>query len=208
MKRWAVFAAVVVTAMLVIPGALAQGVDGGCQATVNGRTLDTLDAKHPLVVAEGDTVALTGAIPSGANDGSSETRIVVEVVGDIPVATEPGNGAFWGGSVDVPAVLTQLAPGVYKVKGTATGSGWVCNGSAYVKIEGGPVSAAAAVGAVAAVAGGIGAISAARPKRTQVFTDNGAAPEASTRMAADAITFLLFLALIMLTGFLAPSWLV
>ena len=51
-----------VVLVLLAPGALAQEVTGGCSATVNGQTLDTLDIKHPLVVARGDTVALTGSV--------------------------------------------------------------------------------------------------------------------------------------------------
>ena len=193
--------------------ALAQGVDGGCHATVNGQTLDTLDIKHPLVVAEGDTVALTGAIPAGADDGPSETKISVEVVADVPVATEPGNGSSWGGTVDVPSVLTQLAPGVYKVKGTATGSGWLCTGSGYIKIEGGPWTAVAAIGAVVGVAGGIAAVGAVKPKRGQVFyegapPESGSASDSPARLTADAVTLILFGLLVWLMGFIGPSWVV
>lgn len=203
-----------IAVVILAPAALAQEVTGGCSATVNGRTLDTLDIKHPLVVAKGDTVALTGQVPDAAGSGAvrSETRIYVEVVGDVPVATEPGDGPFWGGVVEVPDVLTSLAPGVYKVKGTAEGSGWVCTGSAYIKIEGGPVTAAAAVGAVAAGAGVAAAIGARRPKETQVFYQGeGAAapnPDTGARYTADAVTLFLFLLMAVLMGFVAPSWVV
>jgi hypothetical protein len=209
-------AGAVVMLMMLIPPALAQEVTGGCSATINGQTLDTLDIKHPLVIAKGDVVVLTGAVPAAAGTGNitSETSIYVEVVGDIPVATEPGSGPFWGGTVEIPEVLTSLAPGVYKVKGTAEGSGWVCNGSAYVKIEGGPLTAAAAVGAVAAVAGVAGAIRAVKPKKGQVFYEGdspgaeAASPETSTRWVADVVTFGLFALLVALVGLLGPSWVV
>ena len=201
---------------IAIPAALAQEITGGCTATVNGQTLDTLDRKHPLVVEKGDVVALTGAVPAAAGSGNvtSETRIYVEVVGDIPVATEPGTGPFWGGTVEVPDVLTSLAPGVYKVKGTAEGSGWVCDGSAYIKIEGGPLTAVAAIGAVAAAAGAASAIRAAKPKKGQVFSDGrssggeGPTPDSSTHWAANTVTLLLFALLVALMGFLGPSWVV
>lgn len=207
--------AVVVLTMM-IPAALAQEVTGGCSATVNGRTIDSLDIKHPLIVAKGDVVTLTGAVPASAGSGNitSETRIYVEVVGDIPVATEPGTGSFWGGTVEIPDVLTSLAPGVYKVKGTAEGSGWLCTGSAYIKIEGGPLTAAAAVGGVAAAAGIVTAIRAVKPKKGQVFYEGGppggegVTPETSTRWAADVVTFGLFALLVALVGFIGPSWVV
>ena len=130
MRRWPI--AIVLFGLAVVlaaPAALAQGIEGNCSATVNQRTLDTLDIKHPLIVEKGDSVALTGAIPPGAEPGPSQTKIYVEVGADIPVANEPGDGSSWGGTVTVPEVLTSLAPGVYKVKGTATGSGWLCSGS-------------------------------------------------------------------------------
>jgi hypothetical protein len=205
----------VVVLMMLVPPALAQEVTGGCSATVNGQSLDTLDIKHPLIVAKGDVVALTGSVPASAGSGSitSETRIYVEVVGDIPVATEPGTGPFWGGTVEIPEVLTSLAPGVYKVKGTAEGSGWLCTGSAYIKIEGGPLTAATAVGAVAAAAGTAAAIRAVKPKKGQVFYEGGpggegVTPETSTRWAADLVTFGLFALLVALMGFIGPSWVV
>jgi hypothetical protein len=197
--------------IVVAPAASAQEVTGGCHATVNGQTLDTLDIKHPLVVAAGDTVTLTGQIPGGASVGTSETRIVVEVVGDVPVTTETGTGSFWGGTVEVPDVLTKLAPGVYKVKGTATGTGWECTGSAYIKIEGGPLTAAAGVGAVAAVGGIAAAVGSRRPKQTQVFAqaaNPSAAPDRNAGFAADVLVLVSFLLLALLVGFLGPSWVV
>ncbi len=216
-KALAATAAFVMLLVLCAPAALAQEVTGGCSATVNGHTLDTLDIKHPLVVEKGDTVTLTGSVPETAGSGriESETRIFVEVVGDIPVTTEPGTGPFWGGSVEIPDILTQLAPGVYKVKGDAQGSGWLCTGSAYIRIEGGPLTAATAVGAVLAVAGGAAAIGAIKPKKGQVFHEeglpgNGSEPirETSTRLAADVVTLGLFAVLVALVGLLGPSWVI
>jgi len=199
-----------------IPAALAQEVTGGCSATVNGHTLDTLDIKHPLVVEKGDILALTGSVPASAGTGTiySETKIYVEVIGDIPVAEQTGDGVIWGDWVEVPDVLTSLAPGVYKVKGTAEGSGWLCTGSAYIKVEGGPLTAATAIGAVAAVAGAVAAIGAVKPKHGQVFHEGGppgsggAAPEKSTRLVADAVTLGLFALLVALVGLVGPSWVV
>ncbi len=196
--------------------ASAQEVTGGCSATVNGQTLDTLDIKHPLVVEKGDILALTGTVPASAGTGTiySETKIHVEVIGDVPVAEQTGDGVTWGDWVEVPDVLTSLAPGVYKVKGTATGDGWVCNGSAYIKVEGGPLTAANAIGAVAAVAGGIGAITSARPKQGQVFYEGEApggvatAPHTPARWAADLVMLGLFASLVALVGFVGPSWVV
>jgi hypothetical protein len=170
------------------------------------------------VVAKGDTVALVGSVPATAGSGqvSSETRIFVEVVGDVPVANETGTGPSWGGTVTVPNIITQLAPGVYKMKGTAEGSGWICNGSAYVKVEGGPLTGATGIGAVLVGSGVAATVRARRPKEGQVFHD---AQDASTRggadapvaersagLIADAATFGIFALLVALVGYLGPSW--
>ena len=215
MKRMLILLAVAAVGLgVLVPAALAQEVTGGCTATVNGQSVDTLDIKHPLIVAKGDILALTGSVPASAGTGTiySETKIYVEVVGDVPVAEQTGDGVIWGDWVEVPDVLTQLAPGVYKVKGTAEGSGWVCTGSAYIKIEGGPLTAATAVGAVAAVAGAAAAVGAFKPKRGEVFHEGGpsgsgdATPETSTRLVADVVTLGLFGLLVALVGFVGPSW--
>ncbi len=216
MRRTAILvAAVGLLFTTAIPAGLAQGVDGGCSATVNGQTLDTLDLKHPLVVARGDILALTGTVPAAAGSGTiySETKIYVELLTDVPVAEQTGDGPTWGDWVELPEVLASLAPGVYKVKGTATGDGWICNGSAYIKIEGGPLTAAAAIGAASVVGGGIAAAGAMRPKKGHLLT-NGAAlegggkPETPVRMAADVVTLGIFGLLVGLVGFLGPSWVV
>lgn len=197
-----------------VPPVAAQEITGGCSATVNGSTVDTLTITTPLVVAKGDTVDLTGSVPASAGSGrvESETRIFVEVIGDIPLATESGTGQFWGGTVTVPNLLTQLAPGVYRVKGTAEGSGWICTGSAYVKVEGGPLTAATAIGVVAVGSGVAAAIGARRPKQTQVFSDAAAGgggasgPDTGARATADVATLGLFGLLVALVGFVGPSW--
>jgi hypothetical protein len=214
MRRVALIAALALGLVVAtIPAAAAQEITGGCRATINEQTPDTLTRNNPLVVAKGDTVALVGTVPASAGSGDvpSQTDIYVEVVGDIPVAGESGNGQFWGGTVTVPNVITQLAPGVYRVKGTTTGEGWVCTGSAYVKVEGGPFTAAAGLGVLVAVFGAVTAIRSRRPKRGQAFAEatagaGGAAPETGSRAAADVITIGLFAALTGLIGFLGPSW--
>ncbi len=213
MRRLIVAASVVLTVVAgTVAVAAAQEVTGGCRATINGQTPDTLTRTNPLVVAKGDTVALVGTVPASAGSGDvpSQTDIYVEVVGDIPVASEPGNGPSWGGTVTVPNVITQLAPGVYKVKGTATGEGWVCTGSAYVKVEGGPFTAAAGLGVLIGLSGAVTAVRSRSPKRGQVFADGTAvetaSPETGSRATADAITVGLFALLVGLVGLLGPSW--
>ena len=69
------------------------------------------------------------------------------------LATYKGKGAAWGGTVEVPKILFTLGSGIYKVNGTATGTGgWRCTGSAYVQLgDSSPIEAAA--GGAAALGG-------------------------------------------------------
>lgn len=201
-----------------LPAAGAQEITGGCTATVNGQSVTSLTRLNPLVVVKGDTVALVGSVPASAGSGrvASETRISVEVVGDIPIATEVGNGTSWGGSVVVPGIITRLAPGTYKVKGTAAGTGWLCTGSAYVKVEGGPLTVATGIGVVLLGSGVAAAAGARRAKSGLVFRDardaairGGAdAPtlERNAGLIADAATLGVFALLVALIGYLGPSW--
>ena len=212
-RRIVIVPVVILAAMAAMTAvASAQGVTGGCRATVNGQTLDTLTMTNPLVVSKGDTVDLVGTIPASADEGSSQTDIYVEVVGEIPVASEIGSGSSWGGTVTVPNIITQLAPGVYKVKGTARGDGWVCDGSAYVKIEGGPLTAATAVGALIAASGVMTAVRSRNPKKGQVFdhapgeATGGGGTQAGVRAVADVVTIGVLAMLVVLVGSVGPSW--
>lgn len=214
MRRVVMLVATAVIIIGVVPPASAQEITGGCNATVNGSSVDTLTITNPLVVSKGDSVDLTGSVPATAGSGRVEsvTKIFVEVVGDIPLANESGTGPTWGGTVTVPNVLYQLAPGVYRVKGTAEGSGWICTGSAYVKVEGSPLTAVTAVGAVAAGSGVAAAMAARKPKRSQRFTDSppdgaqGTDPDGAARRTADAATLGIYAMLVALVGFVGPSW--
>ncbi|MGH2729231.1 MAG: hypothetical protein ACRDJI_01335 [Actinomycetota bacterium] len=146
------FAGALVTA--VAGAAYAQGVEGGCTATVNGADPSTLTEDDPLEVDKDDTVALVGTAPSGGRN-TTETWVIVAGV-RVPVSDSDGSGTEWGDTVDIPSVITDLAPGIYRVEGEASGSsGWSCEGSAYVEIDGGPFTAAMALGAGLFVVGAL-----------------------------------------------------
>jgi hypothetical protein len=132
----------------------AQGVEGdGCSATVNGADPSTLTEDDPLKVDKDDTVDLVGTAPSG---GRNETEVFVIVAGvRVPVSDSEGSGSEWGDTVDIPSVITDLAPGTYRVEADASGSGWSCEGSGYVEVDGGPFTAAMAVGAGLFVGGAV-----------------------------------------------------
>lgn len=154
--------------------ALAQGVSGGCSADVNGRDPATLTRSDPLVVREGDVVAVQGTVPpevqSLPRDQVQSTTIVtvsvIEGVGGVSSSSHPGQGYTWGGSVNVDDYL-RWGVGLYLVEGAATGTPeWSCTGTGYVRLEGNPLTkpiGQAAAGLV--VAGGLGALAAGGFKR-------------------------------------------
>jgi hypothetical protein len=147
-------------------GAWAQSLTGGCSATINGRAPAQLTKDNPLGVAKGEKVTLEGTAPASAGKGGSSTSVRVETpfwAPDISFGPYKGKGTAWGGTVDVPDILFSLAPGIYRVNGTATGSGWRCVGSAYVDI--GKTSPASAALGGAAVLGGGAAVRSGRKRK-------------------------------------------
>jgi hypothetical protein len=140
--------------------AYGQGVDGGCSATVNEEDPSALTEDDPLKVEDDDTVDLVGTVPPdvSGNRVESKTEVYVIVAGfRVPVEDEEGSGEEWGDTIDIPNVIADLAPGIYRVEGEASSpaGGWNCEGSAYVDVDGGPFTAAAAVGAGVFVVGAL-----------------------------------------------------
>ena len=142
---------VVVTAGI----AEAVGVNGGCTASINGHDPSALTSDHPLVVHKGESVGVTGTIPSSVPNPSqvaSNTHIEVEVVVNVFGVTSsdhPGHGPQWGGTQNVDNYL-KYGVGLYHVIGHASGTGgWSCDGDAYVQLKDGnalgkPIGGAAA----------------------------------------------------------------
>jgi hypothetical protein len=141
--------------------AWAQGVSGGCTATINGRSPASLTAKDPFLVEKGQEVSVTGTVPASvANqrqvESETELKIFVGDLDGIPFETIEGTGPEWGGQAAVPDAVFDYAPGIYLIGGTASGTGgWSCEGSGYIEIAGGPWTAALAVGAGLTVVGAL-----------------------------------------------------
>ncbi|MGZ8610582.1 MAG: membrane protein insertion efficiency factor YidD [Actinomycetota bacterium] len=154
--------------------AFAQGVTGGCTATVNGVDPASMTRSDPLVVSEGQFVRVDGVVPASAQalpeDQVQSTTVIkvsgIEDVFGFSSESRPGQGYAWGGQVSVDDYL-KWGVGLYRVEGTASGTpGWACTGSGYVKLDGNPLSKP--VGQAAAgvtVVGAVGAVASALPKR-------------------------------------------
>lgn len=194
-------------------GAWAQSLTGGCAATINGKTPTQLTKDAPLAVAEGDNVVLKGTAPSSVAGGRSSTRVKVETpawLPDMPFGPYKGKGTAWGGTVEVPKILFTLGSGIYKVNGTATGTGgWRCIGSAYVQLgDSSPIEAA--VGGAAALGGGAIALSGRKPKnkdenslgRAIVNLIKELGPDIKASFGADGFLLIALLLLFVLLGIL------
>ena len=139
----------------------AQGITGGCTATVNGRSPESMTEDNPLVVSKDEQVSLSGQVPPSVAPAGKQIRSTTDVYVDIfgfpvKIRTATGKGATWGGNVELPKMVRDLATGVYRVSGDATGSpgGWKCSGSAYIKLEGNALTKPATyVGAGVGLAG-------------------------------------------------------
>jgi len=154
--------------------ALAQGVNGGCTATVNGRDPATMTRADPLVVSEGEVVRVDGVVPASAQampeDQVQSTTVItvsgIEGVFGVSSESHPGQGYAWGGQVSVDDYL-KWGVGLYKVEGEATGTpGWTCAGTGYVKLDGNPLSKPIGQGAAGlTIVGGLGVVASTFSKR-------------------------------------------
>ena len=150
-----------VALLLVVTGGIAwaQGVEGGCTATINGRPPASLTADNAIEVENDQVVSIIGTVPpSVANqedvESTTEITLFAGVLNGVPLETVEGTGPEWGGDAEVPDAIFDYAPGIYLVGGEASGTGgWSCEGSGYIEITGGPWTAALAVGAIFSLAG-------------------------------------------------------
>lgn len=152
-------------AVLLSGVAFGQGVTGGCSGTVNDRSPESMTADDPLVVHKDEQVAISGQLPPSAQaagrSARSRTTVYIDIFGfPVKIRTVNAKGPTWGGNVELPKLIRDLAVGVYRVSGDATGSpgGWKCEGSAFIKLDGNPLTkpvtyVGAGVGAVGAAAG-------------------------------------------------------
>ncbi len=151
--------------------AAAQSISGGCTGTVNGRSPASMTKSDPLVVEKGDSVQAQGTAPGGAK-GQNVTVVsfyVIEPWGKVSSEQHEGDGASWGGSASVDERLPGV--GLYKGFAEASGQGWSCEASGYIRVDGNPLSEPMGqAGAGAAVLGAAGVALAAREKKVTADT--------------------------------------
>ncbi len=188
----------------------AQEITGGCTATINGRAPASLTKKDPLLVRKDESVSLSGQVPASVAPAGSSIRsttdVYVSVLGvPVKIRTATGKGPGWGGNAELPEFVRNLAVGVYKVSGKATGSpdGWSCSGSGYIELDGNPLTKPAVyAGAGFAAAGAALVARGRRPKRQQnpgtILVD--LIKDLRKEFQADAFALAFFLIVILLMG--------
>jgi hypothetical protein len=141
--------------------ARANEITGGCTGTVNGKDATLLTKDDPLVVHEGEQLAVSGNIPAefaAANPPSSTTVKVSVIDGIFDISTdaqESTGAAYTAESVNVDDYF-NVGVGLYRVDVVNTGLTWRCEYTGYIKLDGDPLSKPAGLVALAAVV--IGAI--------------------------------------------------
>lgn len=141
--------------------ARANEITGGCTGTVNGKDATLLTKDDPLVVHEGEQLAVSGNIPAefaAANPPSSTTVKVSVIDGIFDISTdaqESTGAAYTAESVNVDDYF-NVGVGLYRVDVVNTGLTWRCEYTGYIKLGGDPLSKPAGLVALAAVV--IGAI--------------------------------------------------
>lgn len=210
--------------LLVMAPASAQGITGGCSANVNGRSPESLTEDSPLVVQKNDSISIKGSVPgsvasAGAQAIASRTDTYVDVFGfPLKVKSTTGKGASWGGVVKLPKLIRDLAAGLYRVSGDASGSpgGWECSGSAYIKLDNEPLTSPTTYVGAALGAGGLIVAARARGRKKRPSTMGGTIvdatreiiPDAKATFGADAAAIVLLVILLLIfliIGLLDPS---
>jgi hypothetical protein len=127
--------------------AAADEVKGDCSGTVNGRDAAKITSDDPVVLRDGQTLTVTGAVPFGeaSKNPVSNTTVKVSLVDDVLGITsdeQPSTGATYTSNNVGMEDYFDFGVGLYRIDVTNKGEGgaWTCTYTAYVKLDGGSLS--------------------------------------------------------------------
>jgi hypothetical protein len=117
---------------MAVDAAQAQSLTGGCRATVSGRALPSMTFDDPLVVTKGKSVRVNASVPASGRAATTNLNVKVGPVSN----SYSFKGNRYNRNLKPPSWLFTIADGVVAFSGTASGNGFNCTGSGYVKIDG------------------------------------------------------------------------
>jgi hypothetical protein len=165
--------------MLAMSAAQAQSLNGGCTATINGRQLPSMTFGDPLEVTKGKGLSVSASVP--ATSKKAKTQLSVSIG---PISKGYSfKGTSYNRGLNPPSWLFSVADGVVLGRGTATGQGYSCSGSGYVKIDGDGLLAI--IGGTLLGAGGAAGVANASGSKNHPTEEAPPAQETSGQRTAD-----------------------
>ena len=157
----------------------ADSFNGRCTGSATGRNIAGMTKSNPLLLKEHQRFAASGTADfASASDPTSVAAKIQIISGLFGVTTtnDGGTGNQWSSSrVNVDDYFTY-GVGLYQVDITVSGPSGSCSATAYVKLDGNPLTKPAGIaGAVAVVAGaGVGARARRKGQNPMKADDNEA----------------------------------
>jgi hypothetical protein len=133
----------------------ADEITGGCTGTVNTQDATALTSDNPLVVHEGEQLTVGGNIPAQFAPANpvSNTTVKISIVDGVFGITTDAHATTGPAYSDTESIDDYFNAGVglYRVDVVNSGTGWRCEYTAYIQLDGDPLSKPAGLVALAAV---------------------------------------------------------
>lgn len=142
----------------------ADSFSGSCTGRANGRDIAKLTQSNPLALKEHQRFSASGtagfAGPSNPTRVSAKFEIISGVFG-VSEKSRGGTGNEWSSSTVNVDEYFDIGLGLYQVKINVSGSGGSCEATAFVKLDGNPLSKPAGIAAAVVTMVGIAGAAAA-----------------------------------------------
>lgn len=137
----------------------AESFSGPCTGSANGRNITGMTSSNPLLLKENTQFAAQGTADFAGPDDPTSVAAKIQIISGlfgVTTTNEDGTGNAWSSSsVNVDDYFTY-GVGLYKVDIKVSGPGGSCTATAYVKLDGNPLTKPAGIAGAVAVVGGAG----------------------------------------------------
>lgn len=148
--------------VLLIGFATAGGADsfsGPCTGSANGRNITSMTRSNPLLLKENTQFAAQGTADFAGPDDPTSVSAKIQIISGlfgVTTTNDGGTGNAWSSSsVNVDDYFTY-GVGLYEVDINVSGPGGSCTATAFVKLDGNPLTKPAGIAGTIAVVGGAG----------------------------------------------------